>query len=229
MNTETAITIVRQAMGGGREAVERQLVLIGKEGGDDALALVTKELTPAEIFNIAAESDATKSSVMQAFVSPSQLRETFSHFGSRYYGPSDSFPRDLVDFLYPFFMEGTVERRMEMLRGFVQHPLGIRALCAMTLGAHGFSEFFKRRTEEIHDLSAGWQDIMKFLFETDKAAFAEVRERVMSFVSDDGKEDMNRTSKFCDRTCLAVIEEAKRVRKASVKKESLPDEVFEDI
>lgn len=205
----TALAIVRELLNSNPESAERQLALIGHAEGDSALALITEQLTPAEVFAFARMSDSTKSSLAQAFASPKQFVEAFSLFGSQYTGPTPNLSRDIADFLHPFICEGGPERRNAMIQGFLKHPLSMRALCAMCVGERGFIEYFSRDPEaEVH--SSAWQQIILFLYAINPKAFTLIRERIREMTTN-GQEDLKKAESYCNSVTLALIKEARRV------------------
>lgn len=227
-NPETALALVQGAFSESPLAAERQLALIGHEHGDEALALITKELTPAEVFALAKNVDSTKSSITQAFVSPDQLREAFSFFGSRYSGSTTEVSRDLLDFLHPFFFEGTREHRESMVTGFLKHDLSMQALCALCVGHPGFIEFFSTLGTQTTG-AEGWQEVILFVREVNPKAFNRIRERVLQMVKDEQVEDLTAADTFCNRLCLKLIAEAKRVTGEQSSEGDKPPEVLVDI
>lgn len=208
---QTALALVQDAFSKGPSAAEQQLALIGHSQGDEALALIAKDLTPAEVFALACNADATKSSLAQSFVSPEQLQEAFSFFGSRYSGPYPEVSRDLIDFLHPFFFDGTREHRESMVSGFLKHKLSMKALCALCIGSPGFIEFFSKDPGSNTVGGEGWQELILFVRDVNPEAFARIRTKVLEMVKDDGVEDLTRASDYCDHVCLALITEAKRI------------------
>lgn len=227
-HSQTALALVRQAFNESPQSAERQLAVIGNTQGDEALTLVAQELLPAEVFALAREGDPAKHSLAQAFVTPEQLTQAFSYFGSKYRGPTNEVARDLLDFLHPFFFEGEMRRRRDMVGGFLEHDLSIRALCALCVGNHGFLEFFSRDRFEALKGEEGWQELILFVREVNPRAFATVREHALGMAIE-GKEDGGRAYEYCRAVSRSLIKEARQITGDGEGKDDSKSDVFGDI
>jgi hypothetical protein len=208
MSENNSLALVREAFSQGASKAERQLLIIGKEGGDEALALVTKDLSPGEILLLALEGDSTKSSVVQAFASPEQFAEAFSFFGGQYGDRGTSeLSRDLVDFLYPFLFEGEHKRRVEMVNALLKHRLGLRTICCLGLGEPGFLEFFAESFEAVQVPHGSWQEILLFIKEVSPETFQKARKWV-SETFPEGR-GLSKSHDYLEKFLKDLIAEAK--------------------
>ena len=198
---------VRTALQTGASYAERQLALIGKEQGDHELALVVADLTPAEINVIVAESDMTKPSLVNAFVTAEQFVGAFLRLGNRW-GKivegkfSESGIRcEIEDFIVTMILCSDDEnRRQEMLLALVKTKLGLDALIFLALPYSGLLLEKDLRAMEKNTS----QEVIALLEHVDDFSFQKLKKQLADIRTEDlveGNEE-EESSRF--RSCFVV-------------------------
>lgn len=144
----TKLTLaIRQALkDSGPVTAERQLMIIGRDSGDETLALIVQELRPVEVTALLCEGDFTKPSLAAPFVTTEQFLGAFDRIGAKWgkVTSRESFEvvsrllGEVSDFMLSVILPADANRKSALLDALLEHELGEPVIVALSVGHLGF-------------------------------------------------------------------------------------------
>ncbi len=213
----------------GVNAAERQLALVGDNHGDEQLAILVQEMTPAEVSQFLSESDYTKPSVVAHHVTPDQFIGAIHRIGSRW-GTLRGADEDtlgtvrsqLSDFILSALLHGEDGPREELFAAILEDALAQDALATIAIGEPGCPDFLLEQDWAVTQPGT-WQEAYAFLHEKFPVPFGHLRQEVIALFKDrseDEDEDKPdedkwtvpvKARKFVRRTLQSLVSRAEEV------------------
>ncbi len=234
---------IRQALtNGGPQAAERQLAILGNNHGDDQLALLVRELRPAEVTQLLAEGDYTKPSVVAHFITAEQFVGALHRLGAKWgslKGVEISvlipIKEQVSDFMLSTLLHGDDAGQKKFLEAVLDDSIVEDVLVMMPLYEPGCPEFLAERDWATAQVGT-WQELYMRIRDLVPTSFDSLRSEVLSLFSeaasvddDEEREGMSnkRADKFLTRALQSLANRSSELSDA--KPIEKKDEIFEDL
>src|SRR5580698_2237416 len=177
------ILAIRETLkGGSAHNAERQLAKIAHDQGDEALALLVKDLTPGEVASFLEEGDYSKPSEVTQFLTTEQFMEALARFGAKWGKISKSDGRELLlrlkEEVATFILPTLLHREDHLfIKAMLDDTLGEDIIVALPLYETGYLELLR-------DFDSGmaqkgtWQELYAVIQEMDPKIFKSLRKHV---------------------------------------------------
>jgi hypothetical protein len=167
---------------GSAHNAERQLAQIANDQGDDALALLVKDLTPGEVASFLEEGDYSKPSEVTQFLTTEQFMEALARFGAKWGKISKSDGRELLlrlkEEVATFILPTLLHREDHLfIKAMLDDTLGEDIIVALPLYETDY-------LETLREFNAGmaqkgtWQELYAVIQEMEPKTFNALRKHV---------------------------------------------------
>jgi hypothetical protein len=171
MVEQTDLTIRNALKYLGTYAAERHMELIAHQSGDEHLALMVKDLEPAEVSLLAGEGDYTKPSMVSHFINADQFIGALERLGASWGETGNDIDvimnlRDHVnDFILSVILHAKWSRQIQLIEALKNSQLGEDILIMLALRTPGCENFL--REFDIRMMEKGtWQELYGVICDT---------------------------------------------------------------
>jgi hypothetical protein len=216
----TALTIRQTLSDFGPGRAERALALLAHEQGDEQLALLAKELTPAEVAQIMSEGDYTKPSMLAAVITPEQFVGSLHRLGAKWGTlrgaedqAMDSLRAEVRDYMLSGLLTGNEEMTALRLTAVMEDDLAQDVLIVIAIREAGCPEFLRERDWASAHVGT-WQELYMLIRDSDEKSFKNISDDLLALFDEDSTSDNEvgeepiKVKRFLRRSLQSLVDQA---------------------